>query len=339
MTNISEYIELIANKKKLTLEESKKVFNIIMSGNVSENQIAGFLIALKSRGESVNEISGAVSAIREKMIHIDIPEDSIDIVGTGGDGFGTYNISTTVTFVLAGCGVYVAKHGNRSVSSLSGSSDILTELSVNINLTPSNLTKCINETNICFMFAPIHHQSFKYVANTRKELGVRTIFNLLGPLCNPGNVKNHLIGVYDKKWLNPIATTLHQLGSEKAWIVHGNDGLDELTTTDKNYITELKHGKYKEFELNCTDHNLNKSNIKNLKGGDPKKNAYELTKVLNGEKNAYRDIVLLNSSAGLMLLNKCKDIDEGIEMAKESIDSGSAIASLKKLIKITNKLK
>ena len=339
MTSISEYIELITNKKTLTFQESKDAFNTIMSGDVSENQIAGFLIALKSKGESVDEISGAVSAIREKMVKIVIPENTIDIVGTGGDGFGTYNISTTVAFVLAGCGVNVAKHGNRSVSSLSGSSDILTELSVNINLSPSSLTKCINETNICFMFAPTHHQSFKYVANTRKELGVRTIFNLLGPLCNPGNVKNHLIGVYDKKWMNPIARTLHQLGSKKAWVVHGKDGLDELTTTNKNYVTELSNGECKEFEISCTDYSINKTNISKLKGGHPKENARELIKVLNGEKNEYRDIVLLNSSAGLLVLNKCKNIFEGIEIAKESIDSGNAINSLNKLIKTTNKLK
>ncbi|MDG2186683.1 MAG: anthranilate phosphoribosyltransferase [Hyphomicrobiales bacterium] len=339
MMEIIDYIEKISDGLILSEDESYHAFSIIMSGECTESQISGFLLSLKTRGEAITEIIGAVRAIREKMVTIDTPEGTIDIVGTGGDGMKTLNISTAASIVVAGQNVKVAKHGNRSVSSLSGSSDILNELNININLSPESSLKCLNETNICFLFAPLYHNSFKYVAKTRSEIKIRTIFNILGPLCNPGNVKMHLLGSYNKKWLTPMIKTLQKLGSQSAWAVHSMDGLDEISISDKTYITKLSNNEINESIFDCSQYKTKGSPISRIIGNDSKYNAKELLKILNGEKNAYREVVVLNSAAAFVVAQSCKTINEGIDMAEESIDKGNAIKVLNKLETISNKLK
>ena len=339
MSQIIDYIEKISSERNLTEDESYYAFNLIMSGKCSEAQIGAFLLALKTRGETSNEIIGAVKAIREKMVTIETPDGTIDIVGTGGDGLKTLNISTAASIVVAGQNIKVAKHGNRSVSSLSGASDILNELNININLSPQSAIKCLNETNICFLFAPLYHESFKHVGKIRSEIKTRTIFNILGPLCNPGNVKLHLLGVYNKNWLTPMIKTLHSLGSKRAWAVHSMDRLDEISISDKTYISKLSNNEIKETILDFKHHKIQKKPISRILGNDPKHNAKELVKILKGEKNAYRDIVVLNSAAAFVVSQLCKTINEGIDIAEESIDRGNAFEVLNKLEILSNKLK
>ena len=339
MSKITDYIKKINNKESLSTMESYDAFISIMSGDCIDDDISKFLLGLKNKSESVDEIVGAVRAIREKMTTIKVPDGTIDIVGTGGDGYKTLNISTATALVTASNGVKVAKHGNRSVSSLSGSSDVLTELGVNISIKPDSCVECINETNICFLFAPLFHGSFRHVAKVRAELKIRTIFNILGPMCNPANVKKHLIGTYDKALLRPMIEVLNSLGSESAWLVHSNDGLDEVSISDKTFIHKLENGLISEEVLKLDDDiDIRPAKISEIIGGDARHNAKELIKVFNGEKNPYREIIVLNSAAALIMCGFSDNIKDAIATSKETLDNGKALQTLQNLIKLSNKL-
>jgi anthranilate phosphoribosyltransferase len=336
MSDFKTYLNTIASGKNLGEEEARDAFGIMMSGEASPAQIGGFLMGLRVRGEKLPEIVGAVSAMREKMLPVEAPNDAIDIVGTGGDAIGTYNISTCAAIVTAACGVPVAKHGNRAITSKSGAADALVALGVNIEIAPETISRCINEAGVGFMFAPAHHSAMRHVGPARAELGTRTIFNLLGPLSNPAGVKKQLIGIFKQSWLEPLAYALQALGSTDIWLVHGADGMDELTTTGPSYVTALKEGKIKSFVVTPDDAGLAKASIEDIRGGDAQENAAALTAVLDGAKNPYRDIVLLNSAAGLVVAGKAGDLREGVKMAAEAIDSGEARARLDKLVDVSN---
>ena len=333
---MKSYIAKIADGASLTTNEAEKAFNIIMSGDATPSQIGGFLMALRVRGETVDEITGAAKTMRAKAIHIKAPKNAIDVVGTGGDGSGTYNISTGAALVVAACGIPVAKHGNRALSSKSGAADTLSALGVNNNADFELVKKSIWEANIGFLMAPRHHSAMRHVAGPRVELATRTIFNLLGPICNPSGVKRQLTGVFSKKWVVPIAETLKKLGSERAWVMHGSDGTDELTTTGPSFVSELKNGKITSFEVNPKDAGLPITKLKNLKGGDASYNAAAVKLMLNGKLSAYRDIVIFNAAAALLIADKAKNLKEGAEIAAEAIDNGRAKMTLDKLVKITN---
>jgi len=333
---INDAIHALRLGKNLSSEETRALFDVIFDGKAKDEQIAELLLALKEKGETSSELKGAVTSMRTHMLSINAPTEAIDIVGTGGDSHGTLNISTAASFVAAGAGVIVAKHGNRAVSSLSGASDVLGELGVNLECDSECLEKALNEIGIAFLFAPNHHPAMRHVAGIRKKLGVRTIFNLLGPLTNPASVTRHLIGVYDPVWMKPMAQTLAGLGSDNAWIVHGADGMDELSTTGSSSVVELKDGKIEEFLINPEKHNLPRAKLDDLKGTDPEGNALELRILLDGKTGPYRDIVLLNAGAALVVAEKAKDLAEGINLAAASIDNGSARHKLEELIEATN---
>lgn len=336
MNDMKYYISKIADGAPLTVQEAERAFNIIMSGDATPSQIGGFLMTLRVRGETVDELTGAAKAMRAKAIKIKVPPQAIDLVGTGGDGLGTYNISTGAALVVAACGVPVAKHGNRALSSKSGAADTLTELGVNKDADFELVKKSIWEAKIGFLMAPRHHSAMRHVAGTRVELATRTIFNLLGPICNPSGVKRQITGVFSKDWVIPVAKTLKKLGSKRAWVVHGSDGNDELTTTGKSYVSELKNGKITNFEITPKDAGLPETKLKNLKGGDPSYNASAIKLMLNGDLSAYRDIVILNAAAALLISDKAKNLREGAKIAAEAIDNGKAKKTLAKLITISN---
>lgn len=320
------------------MAESQSAFDCIFEGEVPAEQIGTFLLGLRKKGETVDELLGAVTSMRSKAITIVAPPDAMDIVGTGGDAHGTLNISTAVAFVVAACGVPVAKHGNKAASSLSGSSDVLAALGINLETSMATLERCLAETKICFLFAPRHHPAMRHVAEVRKKLGVRTIFNLLGPLTNPANVKRHLIGVYDLEWLGPMAEVLKSLGSEAAWLTHGHDGMDEITTTTPTDVVELRSGMIQHFTLGPEQVGLMSVLIEELKGGDPTHNAARLKKLLQGQKGPYRDIVLFNASAALVVAGKAPDLRQGIKLAETAIDNGTAQHTLNDLIRLTNEM-
>ncbi len=336
ITDIRPFIGNVANGAALNTEQAEAAFNIIMSGHATNAQIGALLMALRVRGETVDEITGATRAMRAKMLPIDAPNEAMDIVGTGGDGSGTYNISTAAAIVVAACGVPVAKHGNKALSSKSGAADVLTSIGVNIDADMALVREALFEANIGFLMAPRHHSAMKHVGPARVELATRTIFNLLGPLCNPAGVKRQFTGVYDRDWIEPLAVVLGQLGSRKVWIVHGSDGLDELTTTGPSYVAEWNDGVLSEFEITPADANLPEAYEDDLKGGTPEENAAAMKRLLDGEEGAYRDIVLLNAAGALMVADKVTSLAEGAEVAAEAIDSGKAINTLNKLITITN---
>jgi anthranilate phosphoribosyltransferase len=324
----------------LSETEAREAFDIIMEGEATPSQIGGFLMALRVRGESVGEIAGAVAAMRARMTTVEAPADAIDIVGTGGDASGTYNISTCSALVVAGAGVPVAKHGNRALSSKSGAADVLTELGINLEIGPEKIAQCIRDAGIGFMFAPNHHAAMRHVGPTRVELGTRTIFNLLGPLCNPAGVKRYMLGVFSREWIEPLANVLATLDAEAAWVVHGTfgeeGGLDEITTTGATYVAELKDGKVRVFELHPDDFGLALARPGDLKGGDAKANAAALTAVLAGEPGPYRDIVIANSAAALMVAGKAELLADAVELARASIDEGKARAALEALVAVSN---
>lgn len=336
MTELKPFLAKVSCREVLSFEEARAAFDIIMSGRATAAQIAGFLVALRMRGEHVDEISGAVNVIRSKALPIAAPEGAMDIVGTGGDGSGTLNISTATAIVTAGCGIPIAKHGNRALSSKSGAADVLTALGVNLDADFSRIEESIREAGIGFMMAPRHHESFKYVGPVRVELGIRTVFNILGPLCNPAGVKRYLIGVFAEEWVMPMAEVLNKLGCERAWVVHGADHLDELSTTGANYVCEVSHGTISEFNLSPEDVGIPRATLEDLKGGDATYNAQRLQALLDGQKDAYRDVVLLGTGAALLIADKVVDLKEGVAKASEAIDSGQARAALEKLIAITN---
>jgi anthranilate phosphoribosyltransferase len=321
----------------LSFPEAQHAFNIIMSGQATPAQIAAFLVGLRMRGETVDEISGAVDVIRSKALAISAPVGAMDIVGTGGDGLGTLNISTATALVTAACGVPVAKHGNRALSSRSGTADVQTALGLNIHADIACLEQALLDTNYAFLLAPRHHECFKYVSPVRVELGVRTVFNLLGPLCNPAGVKRYLLGVYAKEWVRPMAEVLARLGCERAWVVHGAGGLDELSTLGDNYVCIVDGSSVTEMIVSPADAGLPTASLDGIRGGDAAYNAERLKALLLGQYDDYRDIVLFGTAAALMIAGKVTDLRAGVVMAATAIDSGAARQTLEKLIRITNK--
>jgi len=336
MADLKHYIGIVANGNALTREQAREAFNVIMSGEATPAQIGGFLMALRLRGESVEEITGAVEVMRAKMLRVEAPDDAIDIVGTGGDGTGTYNISTACVFVAAGCGLKIAKHGNRALSSKSGTGDVLSALGIKLDIAPAQISRCIDTAGVGFMFAPQHHAAMRFVGSARVELGTRTIFNLLGPLSNPAGTSRMLIGVFDQSWVEPLAYVLKNLGSQAVWVVHGSDGMDEMTTTGPTHVAELKDGKISTFDVNPEQAGLPVADFEDLKGGSPEYNAAALRALLAGEKNAYRDIVVLNVAAALVMCGKAEDLHQAARLAEHAIDNGQAQQALDALITTSN---
>ena len=309
---------------------------IIMTGNATPSQIGGFLMALRVRGETVDEITAAARIMRAKATHIKAPDNAMDVVGTGGDGSGSLNVSTGAALVVAGCGIPVAKHSNRALSSRAGAADVLTALGVNIDCDMSLIEKSIREAGIGFMMAPRHHSATRHVAGPRMELATRTIFNILGPLSNPAGVSRLMVGVFAREWVEPLAQVLGKLGAEKAWVVHGSDGLDELTTTGVTYVAELHNGSVRTCEVTPEDAGLARAAPADLLGADPETNARALTAVLGGEPGPFRDIVLFNAAAALIVAGKADGLTDGVAMAAEAIDTGAARGRLRQLVEISN---
>lgn len=336
MESFKPYLAKVATGAALTRDESRAAFDALLSGEVTPAQAGGFLMALRVRGEVIDEIVGAVTAMRDRMVKVKAPQGAIDIVGTGGDHSGSYNISTLAAMIIAACGVPVAKHGNRAASSKSGAADVLISLGVGMGLSPEGLKHCLDETGLCFMFAQTHHASMRHVAAARVELGTRTLFNLLGPLSNPAGVKHHLIGVPSDIWLEPLARVLKDLGSERVWMVHGSDGLDEMTTTGPTHIVALENGELRRFSVSPADVGLKQATLDDLKGGDPDQNARALLDVLNGKKTPYRDVAVLNAAGALVVAGKAADLIEGVSLAEKALDNGDALAILERLITVSN---
>jgi anthranilate phosphoribosyltransferase len=326
----------VATGASLTREEATQAFDRLMSGEATPSQMGGFLMALRVRGETVDEITGAVTTMRAKMLPVKAPADAIDVVGTGGDASGSYNISTCAAFIVAGCGVPVAKHGNRALSSRSGAADVLGALGVKLDLTPDEISRCIANAGIGFMFAPAHHPAMKNVGPTRVELGTRTIFNLLGPLSNPANVKRQMVGVFSRQWVEPVAHVLKNLGSERAYVVHGSDGLDEVTTSGPTFVAALENGEVKSFEIDPQALGLTPVKPEALRGGDAQANAEALKAVLKGMDGPYREVAALNAAAALVVAGRAETLKDGLTQAKKSIDSGAAEGRLDRLVAISN---
>ncbi len=338
MTLLDSAINKISQGSVLTEKEMEFVMRDVMSGNANDDQIASLLTGLAERGESVSEITGAARIMREMASAITAPDKALDCCGTGGDGVGTYNVSTAVALVSAACGVPIAKHGNRAASSKSGAADVLEALGVNLDVSPTHLETALEKFNFCFLMAPHHHTAMKHVMPVRKALGFRTIFNLLGPLANPAGTKFQLIGVFDKKWLRPMAEVLNNLGTTRAWIVHGRDGLDEITTTDKTDVAILDNGQITEKTISPEDFGLKITSVDGLLGGNAQENADAMTGLLNGEPSAYRDIVLANTSAVLNINGKVKTMVDGVTMAAKAIDNGAAKQVLESYIAFTKEV-
>jgi len=335
MHDLKEAIGMLADGKSLSREDTKATFNIIMSGEATDAQIGAVLMAMRVRGETEDEFAGAIDAMRAVMLPVDAPENAIDIVGTGGDAKGSYNISTCTSIVTAACGVKVAKHGNRSLSSKSGASDCLTALGVNIELSPDQISDCIEQAGIGFMFAPAHHSAVRYVGPARVELATRTIFNLLGPMCNPASVKRQLLGVFAPQWVLTAAKVAQKLGNEKTWVVHGQ-GFDEVTITGTTQVAELADGNVHTFEIDPSDFGFDTATDSDIAGGDANENAKALRHVLDAKPSAYRNMVIMNSACSLVVADKARDLQEGAEQAKVAIDNGAAHATLEKLVQISN---
>ena len=336
MADIKPLIAKLATGSTLTEDEAHEAFDIMMSGDATPSQTGAFLMGLRVRGETVDEITGAAKAMRLRALVVNAPPDTVDTCGTGGDASGSYNVSTGAALVVAACGVPVAKHGNRALSSKSGSADILTALGVNIEADIPLVERAITEVGIGFLMAPRHHGAMRHVAGTRVELGTHTIFNILGPLSNPAGTERQVIGVFDAKWLRPVAEVLGKLGSSRVWVVHGDDGMDELTTTASSQVAELRDGNVSTFSVTPEDAGLTRAAAAALKGGDPKENAAALRAVLDGEVSAYRDIVLLNAAAALVVAERAANLAEGVAQATAAVDGGKAREVLAKLVDITN---
>ncbi|MDF2622204.1 MAG: anthranilate phosphoribosyltransferase [Xanthobacteraceae bacterium] len=336
MDNLKPIIGKLATGTTLTRAEAAAAFDVMMSGEATPSQIGAILMGLRVRGEDVEEIAGAVSTMRAKMLRVEAPADAVDVVGTGGDASGSYNISTCASFIVAGAGVPVAKHGNRALSSKSGAADVLMALGVKIDLAPEQIAQCIREAGIGFMFAPAHHPAMKHVGPSRVEMGTRTIFNLIGPLSNPAGVTRQMVGVFARTWVEPIAEVLRTLGSARAWVVHGSDGLDEITTTGPTYVAELKDGTIRSFEIAPETFGIARAAPEALKGGDGAANALALRAVLAGEPSAYADVALLNAAAALVVAGRTNEIGEGLEIARASLKGGHAEAALDRLIAVSS---
>lgn len=335
---IQEAISKLIEKKDLTKEEAEKVMDEIMSGEATPAQIAGFLVALRIKGETIDEITACAKVMRKKAERIKPKVGRlVDVVGTGGDKSGTFNISTCAAFVVAGCGVPVAKHGNKGVSSRCGSADVLSALGVKIDLEPKKVERCIEEIGFGFMFAPKFHNAMKYAIGPRKELAVRTVFNVLGPLTNPAEAPYELMGVFDEKLTGPLAEVLGKLGCKHALVVHGN-GLDEITLEAETKVSEYKDGHVRTYSIKSTDFGIKMAGLSEIKGGSPEENAKIILDILKGkDKGPKRDVVLLNAAAALYAADKADSIKKGVKLAAESIDSGRALAVLEKLKRWTNK--
>jgi anthranilate phosphoribosyltransferase len=336
MDDFKSIIGRVATGATLSREEAASAFDSMMSGEATPSQMGGLLMALRVRGETVDEITGAVSAMRAKMMRVTAPPDAVDIVGTGGDGSGSVNVSTCASFIVAGAGVPIAKHGNRALSSRSGAADVLASLGVKIDLAPEQVSRCVKEAGIGFMFAPAHHPAMKNVNPTRLELATRTIFNLLGPLSNPAGVKRQMVGVFSRQWVQPLAQVLKNLGADSVWVVHGSDGLDEITLTGPSFVAALENGEIRSFEVTPEEAGLGRVGGEALKGGDADANAVSLRSVLDGKPSAYRDVALLNAAAALIVAGRAKSLKDGVAIGAQSLDSGAAATRLKHLIAVSN---
>ena len=333
---LKQLIHKVSTGATLERAEIETALETMMSGVATPAQMGAFLMAMRVRGETVEEITGAAELMRSKMTTVAAPPGAIDIVGTGGDSHGTFNVSTCAALVAAGAGAKVAKHGNRSVSSKSGASDVLGALGVKLDIPPETVARCIDEAGVGFMWAPMHHAAMKHWAPVRAELGIRTIFNVLGPICNPANVRRQIVGVYARELIEPIANVLKNLGAEHVWVVHGHDGMDELTTTGSTSVAELKNGQIRVFEITPADAGLQPARLSDLVGGDAEFNAAAIRRVLAGENEPFRDIVVLNAGAALVVAGLADNLEAGVAKAKAAIDSGAARAALERLIEVSN---
>lgn len=336
MDAFKPFIAKVAAGASLSREEARAAFDTLLSGEVTPAQGGGFLMALRVRGESIDEITGAVEALRARMLKVQAPGDAVDIVGTGGDNSGSYNVSTLASIITAAAGVPVAKHGNRAASSKSGAADVLLALGVQLSNDTDNIARAIREAGVGFMFAPNHHASMRHVAPVRVELGTRTLFNIIGPLSNPAGVRRQVLGVYSSSLLAPLAEVLRALGSERVWLVHGRDGLDELSTAAPSDVVALENGEIRSFTLTAEEAGLPTARPEDLRGGDPAHNAQALRDVLAGEKTPYRDIAVLNAAAALVVAGKADNVTQAARIAEDVIDSGKARATLDKLVAVTN---
>jgi anthranilate phosphoribosyltransferase len=336
MDSFKPFIAKVATGVTLTSAEARDAFDTILAGEVTPAQAAGFLMALRVRGESTAEIEGAVAALRSRMLKVVAPADAIDIVGTGGDNAGTYNVSTLASLIVAACGVPVAKHGNRAASSKSGTADVLGALGVKVGLDGPGVEACIREAGIGFMFAPAHHASMRNVAPVRVELGTRTIFNLIGPLSNPAGVKRQLLGAFAGSWLAPMIDVLKALGSERVWAVHGSDGLDEITTTGPTAVVALEDGAVRQFTITPEEVGLRRATLDELRGGAPEENARALNAVLDGARDAFRDIAVLNAGAALVVAKAASSLPDGVRRAEAALDRGEARGVLQRLVAASN---
>ena len=337
MSAFKPVLAALAEGERLSRERAREAFSLILEGAATPAQLGAFLMALRQRGETPEELIGAAQAMRAAMIRVEAPEDAIDIVGTGGDSANTYNISTLAAIIAAAAGVPVAKHGGKAASSRSGATDVLAELGVKVGIDAASAGACLREAGICFMAAPTHHPALRHAAPVRSELGLRTIFNLLGPLCNPAGVKRQVLGVYAREWLEPMALALRELGSERAWLLHGSDGLDEATTTGKTRVVALERGALRSFEIHPGDAGVPLAAPREQTGGDPAHNARALRDVLGGARNAYRDIAVLNAAIALVVAGKARDLREGAALAAAALDSGAAREKLELLTRVSNK--
>lgn len=335
LTRMKAVLAQVASGVTLGRDEAYEAFAIIMSGDATPAQIGAFLMGLRVRGETVEEITGAVQALREKALRITAPADAIDIVGTGGDASGTFNISTGAALVVAACGVPVAKHGNRALSSRCGAADVLAALGVNLDADMEVIGRALREAGIAFLMAPRHHSAMRHVAGPRVEIGTRTIFNLLGPLSNPAGVRRQFSGSFAREWIVPMAQVLGNLGSERAWVVHGADGLDEMTTTGPSFVAELSDGTIRTFEVTPEDAGLPRASSGDIRGGDAETNAAAMRAMLGGERGPFRDIVMFNAAGALVVAGKAANLAEGVAIAADAIDSGRALATLAKLVDIS----
>ena len=336
MDTFKPFIAKVATGASLTASEARDAFDTILSGEVTPAQSAGFLMALRVRGETVAEISGAVSALRSRAVRVSAPADAIDIVGTGGDNSGSYNVSTLASIIVASCGVPVAKHGNRAASSLSGTADVLGALGVKVGIDPAGVERCLAMAGLGFMFAPAHHASMRHVAPVRVELGTRTIFNLIGPMSNPAGVTRQLLGTFAESWLLPMVEVLQALGSERVWAVHGSDGLDEITTTGPTHVVALDNGVIRRFTVAPQDVGLALAQPGDLRGGNAETNAKALMAVLDGARTAYRDIAVFNAGASLVVAGAAGTLTDGVARAQSALDSGAAKGTLARLVAVSN---
>jgi anthranilate phosphoribosyltransferase len=333
---LRQLIQKVSGGNALTETEIRTALDLMTEGAATPAQMGAFLMALRVRGETVEEITGAAQMMRARMKSVPVPEGAVDIVGTGGDGTGTFNVSTCAALVAAGAGAKIAKHGNRSVSSLAGASDVLAALGVKLDVPFETISRCVNEAGVGFMWAPQHHPAMKHWAPIRGELGIRTIFNLLGPISNPARVRRQIVGVFSWQWVEPIAHVLNKLGCDHVWVVHGHDGLDELTTTGATDVAEVKDGKVTVFEVTPADAGIQPAKLSDLKGGDAQFNAAAIQNVLAGAKTPLRDIAVLNAAAALIVAGLAANLTDGAAMAARSIESGAAKTALDRLVAITN---